>query len=271
MAQLSDDHHDLLRRFVVRARIVQDHSLARDVRVLEKTAATTFKVVVTVDRRTGERSAGLSAVKLIPTEQLESAAARVRPVFLASDRIHYESVLNALNSVLKGRAGSASFKDRIRSLLNVFRGADPDYPEHGRGKEWDGGSVSNKQLSGAWLYGHLLHEDEKRRSFGKPVPLEEIFISAMRTVCSELLAVVKTLHLIEELQVKGWLELPEDVFTDAVTVTASSWTQPGDVSMYLAPLNTPMPDDLSSDFLINGQWRPLPEVIDLPEPPPLED
>lgn len=271
MSRLSAEHQDLLRRFVLRARIVQDHSLAKDVQVLEKQAATTFKVVVTVNRSSGERSAGLGAVELIPTEQLESAAARVRPVFLRSDRVHYESVLNALNSVLKGRADSASFGDRVRSLRNLFQKADPDFPNHSRGKEWEGGSVSNKQLSGAWLYGHLLHEDEKRRSFGKSLPLEEMYISAMRTVCSELFAVVKTLHLIEELQVKGWLGLPDDVFTDDVTVTSSSWTPPGEVCMYLAPVDTPMPDDLRSDFLEDGRWKPLTEVIDLPELPPMED
>ncbi|WP_461171209.1 hypothetical protein [Arthrobacter sp. Z1-15] len=217
-----------------------------------------------------ERQA-LGAVDLIPAEQLESAAARVRPVFLKSDRVHYESVLNALNSVLRGRVGSDSFSDRVGCLRNLFQQADPDYPSHGRDKEWDGGSVSNKQLSGAWLYGHLLHEDETRRSFGKALPLEEIFVSAMRTVCSELLAVVKTFHLVEELQVKGWLELPEDVFTDDVTITASSWTPTGDVSMYLAPVDTPMPDNIPSDFLKDSRWRPLTEVIDLPEPPPMEN
>lgn len=89
MSRLSTEHQDLLRRFVLRARIVQDHSLAKDVRVLVQLAATTSKVVVTVNRSTGERSVELGAVKLIPTEQLESAAARVRPVFLKGDRVHY--------------------------------------------------------------------------------------------------------------------------------------------------------------------------------------
>ena len=58
----------------------------------------------------------------------------------------------------------------------------------------------------------------------------------MRTVCSEMLTTVETLHLIEQLQVKGWLELPESLFTDEVTVTATSWVQPGEVRAFRLPL-----------------------------------
>lgn len=226
-----------------------------------------MQFTLTVNTETGEQSTAPKAVDLLPTEQVESAAARVRPVFLSKDGVHYEQVLNALNTALKGRADSDGYRDQVSKLRTKFQTADPDYPKSSQGKPWEGGSVSNKELSGAWLYGHLLHEDEKRRSYGHGVPLEETFIAAMRTVRSEMLAVIRTLHLIEALQVKGWLTLPDSVFTDAVTVTASTWTQPGTVELYVADVGTPMPTDPSSDFLGSGDWKPYTEAFPLPDSP----
>lgn len=79
----------LLERFVLRARIVQDHSLARDIGVLRNLAREQVKVVITRNLKTGETSTELKPVDLLPAEQVESAAARVRPVFLKKDKVHY--------------------------------------------------------------------------------------------------------------------------------------------------------------------------------------
>lgn len=244
----------MLERFVLRARIVQDHSLARDIGVLRNLASHEIKMIVTRDLKTGETGLEMKPVDLLPTEQLESAAARVRPIFLKSDNVHYSSVLDVLAGVLKGRSGAAEVSAKVKELRTKFQQADPDYP-HGKPKgPWEGGTLNNKQLSGAWLYGHLLHEDEVRRSYRGGMYPEEMYLAAMRTVCNEMLAVLETLHLIENMQVGGWLELPENIFTDDVTVTATSWVQPGTVRAYVAPMDTPLPTDLSQDLVASG-WK----------------
>jgi hypothetical protein len=229
------------------------------------------KIIVTVDTGTGEETTTVGAIEMLPAEQVESAAARVRPIFLKRDKVHYDDVLNAINSALKGRTDADEDRSVANNLRSRFRAADPDYPETSQGKRWDGGFISNKQLSGAWLYGHLLHEDEKRRSYTEPLALEEAYISATKTVCLEMIAVVTTLHLIERLQVKGWLSLPETVFTDAVTINASSWTQPGQVMALLAPKDTPLPESLDKDLLESEVWKPVTEVFPLPGSPPSEN
>lgn len=229
MGELNAQQLQLLERFVLRARIVQDHSLARDYRELQDMAKTQFNIRFALDSVTCETNASMSPVDLIPTEQLESAAARVRPIFLKKDKVHYDTVLDAVSAVLKGSSGAGDFVPKVKELRSHFRKADPDYPSGQPKSSWDGGALSNKQLSGAWLYGHLLHEDAVRRSYSGQMPLEEMYLSAMRTVCSEMLATVDTIHLIEQLQVKGWLGLSEKVFTDEATVTATSWVQPGEV------------------------------------------
>ncbi|MET1087331.1 MAG: hypothetical protein ABWY04_09470 [Arthrobacter sp.] len=255
MGDLNAQQLKLLERFVLRARIVQDHSLARDIGVLRKQADTTFKFVFTRNPATGETSGKLKPVDLIPTEQLESAAARVRPIFLKSDKVHYESVLDTVNTALKGRSGASDLMAKAKALRSSFRQADPDYPSGKPESDWDGSALSNKQLSGAWLYGHLLHDDAVRRSYSGLMPLEEIYLSAMRTVCSEVLTTVETLHLIELLQVKGWLELSESLFTDEVTVTATSWVQPGEVRAFTAPVGTALPDNFGMDDLESHGWK----------------
>ncbi|WP_104140030.1 hypothetical protein [Arthrobacter sp. ZGTC131] len=116
------------------------------------------------------------------------------------------------------------------------------------------GTLTNKQLAGAWLYGHLLHEDAVRRSYSGGMYPEEMYLAAMHTVSREMLAVIGTLHLIEQLQTRAWLDLPEDIFTGEVTVTASSWVPPGEIKLYVAPVDTPMPENLGIDLEAAG-WK----------------
>ncbi|MFF2843416.1 hypothetical protein [Paenarthrobacter sp. NPDC057981] len=63
--------------------------------------------------------------------------------------------------------------------------------------------TSNKEIAGAWLHGHLLHEDDVRRSYAQGIAAEEMLLNATKTVCSEMLATVEGLHLIERLVVSG--------------------------------------------------------------------
>lgn len=255
MGPLPERQLELLKRFVLRARLVQDHSLAGDLLELRKLAKVEIKAVLARNTITGETKVSLQPVDLIPTEQLESAAARVRPIFLKSDGVQYENVLDAVNTVLKGRSGASELRAKATELRTSFRNADPDYP-HGKPRDlWDGGVLSHKQLAGSWLYGNLLHEDEIRRSYGGKMALEEMYVAAMRTVASEMLAAVETLHLIERLQTRGWLELPDGIFTDEVTVSATSWVPPGKVTLYVAPVNTPIPSDLDADVLSSDGWK----------------
>ena len=175
--------------------------------------------------------------------------------FLKKDKVHYTSVLDALAGVLKGRPGMTGFRAKIKELRTKFHQADPDEP-HGQPKEaWEGGTLNSKQLSGAWLYGHLLHEDEVRRSYRGKMRLEEMYLSATYTVCNEMLAVLETLHLIEAMQVCGWLELPENIFTDDVTVTATTWQHPGKWDVYIASMDTPLPEEIPKDLNLGPAWK----------------
>lgn len=207
-------------RFVLRARLVQEHSLAADKDTLEKHAAWTMSFRVIQNSATGERAVAMVPAPLLPTEQVESAAARVRPVFLFSDGVHYDKVLNAL---IEAATASTVLKKEIEGLQAQFRAADPDYPKGRPTEPRSGPSMTNKEVAGAWLYGQLLHEDELRRSYGAGISAEEMLLNATKTVCNEMLATAAALHLIERLVAGGSLDLAEDLFVESVCVTATEW------------------------------------------------
>lgn len=219
------DDMQALERFVVRCRYVQEHSLAADIAQLRENAKYEFKLMVTVQRESGEESVAFAPTTLLPPEQVESAAARVRPLFLKKDGIKYERVL----PFLKGRVSKASDKSAVQAQLESFRASDPDFSSVNSSVPWAGAAISNRQISGGWLYGHLLHEDASRRSYVEPLHLEEAYHAAMVTVCQQMLAAVTTLHLVEQLAVREAIILPDDVFTTQVTVEPGEWTRPGTV------------------------------------------
>lgn len=237
---------EMIRRFTVRARIVQDHSLASDKDALEDLSKPSlgFRVAPSDE---GLKYEALPFV-FPPTEQIESAAARVRPIFLVGDGVWYEDVLAVIHDCVKDQDDAVE----VERLLQAFHSADPDYPVSYKGTEYQGGeAVNNNQLAGAWLYGHLLHHDALRQTYTSSTPLEWALYTATHTVASMMLATVETLHLIERLTVHKVLDLPAEVFTEAVTVSATEWTPPGEVRVYSAPVGTPLPTD--ADSFLEGQ------------------
>lgn len=247
-------------RFVLRARLVEEHSLAADKSALEKHAAWTMSFRVIQNLATGERTLAMVPAPLLPTEQVESAAARVRPVFLFSDGVHYDRVLNALG---EAAAVSSAVKKEIEGLRAKFRAADPDYPNGRPTEPRSGPSMTNKEVAGAWLYGQLLHEDELRRSYGAGISAEEMLLNATKTVCSEMLATVEALHLIERLVADGLLALSEDLFTEPVSVTATEWS-PQIAGAYVADVGTAMPESLTEP--LGREWSEVHDLFDFDPP-----
>ncbi|WP_185172937.1 hypothetical protein [Rothia nasimurium] len=240
-----------LQHFIIRARIVQDHSLARDFGKLRNLSTYRFNMDFQKDLRTGETTVRFRPVDLLPTEQVESAAARVRPVFLFSDGIYYADVL----AYIYENVDDTETREKALRLLKECQSADPDHPISTKGKTYEPGSgVNNKELAGAWLYGSLLHEDQRRRSFSEQFYLEEVYFNATVTVASMMLCVVQILHFIEHLQTRGLLDVPSELWSDAVTVTVSEWTRPGVGKVYTAPVGTAPPADLSVDMDSLEEW-----------------
>lgn len=250
---------DNLARFVLRARIVQDHSLAQDIRALEELTKVEFKLILPTGDMAGENVIKFADIKVPHTEQIESAAARVRPVFLFSDGIFYADVL----AFLYEKIADDDDKKIILKLLRECQMADPDYPKSGKGKRaGDGGSgFSNKDLAGSWLYGSLLHDDEKRRTFSDATGIDSAYHAAVHSVSAMMLCVIKILHFITIFVCGGKLDLDPDLWTSDVTFKGTTLSFPGEVSVYVAKVGTPIPQSFETDMSEAEGWEPIQEAL----------
>lgn len=246
-------------RFVLRARIVQDHSLAQDIRALEELTKVKFKLILPAGDMAGENGIKFADIKVPHTEQIESAAARVRPVLLFSDGIFYADVL----AFIYEKIADDDEKKIILKLLRECQMGDPDYPKSGKGKRaGDGGSgFSNKDLAGSWLYGSLLHDDEKRRTFSDATGIDSAYRAAVHSVSAMMLCVIKILHFITILVCEGKLHLDPDLWTSDVTFKGTTLSFRGEVSVYEAEVGTPLPQSIETDMLEAEGWKPIQEAL----------
>lgn len=248
---------DNLARFVLRARIVQDHSLAQDIGELKELSTVKFNILNF--NKGGGVDIAIDDIKVPYTEQIESAAARVRPVFLFSDGIFYADVL----AFLYEKIVDDNEKKKVLELLHECQLADPDYPISGKGKRaGDRESVySNKDLAGSWLYGSLLHDDENRRTFSDTTGIEHAYHAAVSSVPAMMLGVVKILHFIEPLVCDGKLNLDPELWKSDVTFKGTTLSFPGKVSVYVAEVGTPFPQSIEADLLEAEGWKPVQEAL----------
>lgn len=250
---------DNLARFVLRARIVQDHSLAQDIGVLKKLSTVELNFNIPKFNKEGGANIDIADIKVPHTEQIESAAARVRPVFLFSDGIFYADVL----AFLYEKIVDDNEKKKVLKLLRECQLADPDYPISGKGKRAGDreSGYSNKDLAGSWLYGSLLHDDENRRTFSDTTGIEHAYRAAVYSVPAMMLGVVRILHFIEPLVCDGKLNLDPELWKSDVTFKGTTLSFRGKVSVYVAEVGATFPRSIETDMLEAEGWKPIQEAL----------
>lgn len=254
-----DFNMDNLTRFVLRARIVQDHSLAQDIGVLKKLSTVELNFNIPKFNKDGGANIDIADIKVPHTEQIESAAARVRPVFLFSDGIFYADVLAFLYETIV----DDNEKKKVLKLLRECQLADPDYPISGKGKRAGDreSGYSNKDLAGSWLYGSLLHDDENRRTFSDTTGIEHAYRAAVYSVPAMMLGVVRILHFIEPLVCDGKLNLDPELWKSDVTFKGTTLSFRGKVSVYVAEVGATFPRSIETDMLEAEGWKPIQEAL----------
>lgn len=254
-----DFNMDNLVRFVLRARIVQDHSLAQDIGVLKKLSTVELNFNIPKFNKDGGANIDIADIKVPHTEQIESAAARVRPVFLFSDGIFYADVL----AFLYEKIVDDNEKKKVLKLLRECQLADPDYPISGKGKRAGDreSGYSNKDLAGSWLYGSLLHDDENRRTFSDTTGIEHAYRAAVYSVPAMMLGVVRILHFIEPLVCDGKLNLDPELWKSDVTFKGTTLSFRGKVSVYVAEVGATFPRSIETDMLEAEGWKPIQEAL----------
>lgn len=238
------EDNDTLRRFVLRARRVQAHSMVQDWDNLLRHAGGSFDGHLDLTGR-------MTITRRLPPDEevFESLASRVRPLTVKSEPVYYVKVFDAI-----GRAvGDADIDDTLRGHIHDLRSAWEASEIQGtqvqayamQSARTDGteatNMVSDTQLAAAWLYADLVHADAqgpKREALA--FNLRERYAAAVRVFSHMAALTVATVQLVEALRDCDALAIDSSAWEDDVAVGTSELVD--EARAYVAPLGSQMPD-----------------------------
>jgi hypothetical protein len=259
--QTVEDARELVRRFVVRARRIAAHSMVQDWDRLTGLSKDGF--LVRADIFTGTTRV---ASTLPPDEEVfESLVARLRPLILKDDALHYVEVFKALGRVLHdAQVLDSDLQQRVDLVRKEWRTLTDDrlrtqrYEIHlfdATGAP-DGPPISDATLARAWLYNDLVHADPKERlRDALRVPLADRYLAAVRVYCRVTVLVVRTLTFVESLCDGGLLDLGSEVWEAPVVVGADELVQTAEA--FVGPVGTTGPTSALGPSVLNEDWQRL--------------
>jgi hypothetical protein len=235
-ADVSDQQMAKIEAFVVRARRIAAHSLAADPQVLLDLNRGELKVVLEPD------GTARLCQKYPPEEQLESLAARVRPVMLDKEPVYLPGVLKALGYFLRE---APEHLETCQALRQRWEDVDPRSGklaayrvEHNRTDGIASTSVaSDSELALAWLYGDVIHADPQT-TVGD-ISLDERYRSAAHAVARIAVFVRDVLGFILWLHDERLLQISDVILQQQVVVESPDRDQVG--RAFTAALGSEMP------------------------------
>lgn len=249
------NHEQRVAAFVIRARRVTSHSLWREQRALmEQAFAGHIGFVVTRNIKTGEVSYTMKE-EYPPEELMESLAARVRPLTLSGDDLHYSKVLDSIASLV----AADSVPDYIKPIETWRFMWDSVATRDSRAQAYsivtDQGAASDQDLMYAWLYGDVVHADDKAES-SKGLGVSARYKASVGIVARIVDLVELTLLMVESFVDEGLLTLDAELFSREVVVAETVFHQ--EVTAYTSPDGS-LPTDLNA--LDPDVWKPAHDAL----------
>jgi hypothetical protein len=232
---LTDAAYAVLATFILRARRVEEHSLAADRAQLLDWAQGKAKLTVRTD-------GGLSelAIDLPDEEALDSLAARCRPFILNNESVYHAKVMNAFGYLLRQ---NQDLMAKVQGLKAGWRRLGPSSKaalaydsQIGATGGPLGIPVTDVALAYAWLYGDLVHADDITDRVGNH-DIDDRYQGAALVIAGVAVQAISTLGLIRLANNNGVLTFDPQLFIEKVTArTSIRQTLTGLVS---APVGTP--------------------------------
>lgn len=245
-----------LKAFVLRARRITSHSLWREQRdLMERTRSGQMNISITKDHRTNETTYVLK--EEYPAEELmESLAARIRPLTLDGDDLHYAKVLDSI-ATLVPEADLPSYVEPIAVWHGMWASvATRDARAQAYYVVTEQGAASDQDLMYAWYYGDVVHADDKEVE-SKGLGVTERYKAAAGIVARIVDHVHLTLLLVESLVDEGVLTIDPELFVRDVIVTETVFEKPA--TAYASDVDTPLPaNDEELDLSV---WQPMSEAL----------
>ncbi|WP_082902127.1 hypothetical protein [Mycobacterium adipatum] len=245
----------IIEGFILRTRRVMAHSLIREqAALMTKLNSGEITIMVTVNTKTGEESHRRKA-EYPPEEALESLASRVRPMILSGEPIYYENALNALEQLV----GADALNDEID--LDWWKG----YWRHaidgnlGAQAYWvatPSGTVTDRKLMYAWLYGDVIHAKSPRSAVIRDLDIDQRYYAAAPGIARICDRVIYTSIMLKGLVDRGLLTVAQDVLDEPVVVTKTTVDE--EVMVRVSDVGVPIPSDLTTvgpDALDPEVWR----------------
>lgn len=210
----SDQAVRVLVRFVLRARRVLDCRMARQI-----------DVPSSVPQKEPPPVPAL-AISLLDEESVDAAAARVRPMLLASEELYWAKILSALERILpNGQSNRDEVLSQLRELWDAVR--KPPRPQQG--------PFSDRQLADRFLYGDLVHAD----ALPTDVPSFPLRLFAAQAYIHDALqATSATLQIVRQASEAGLISLPPHCWSDAVSAAGQRTAYYPMQSVSVAPVGT---------------------------------
>lgn len=250
----------ILAQFVLRARRVQQHSIVADETELHRLSNVQWQF--TRSSTTGITSATRTLAK---EQDIESLAARLRPLLLQEESIHYDKVVNAVTSLLRESdppLAARFVETEAQRLKKAFAALDPkrttDITDYALSvHDADGNEVapmvSMALLAEAWLYNDLVHATAKPHLQDALLhPLEERFAAACCVFARLAVHTLKLLEHVENFQTHGRLGLAQECFEETVTVGEIQTF--AEVQIYSAPAGAAPPPPGQP---LPAEWQPF--------------
>lgn len=234
---VADTMRGILAVFVLRARRVAAHSLARD----EAWMTRLSRRMLQFDNVDGTV---FVTETMPPEEQLESLAARVRPLILQEETAYYAKALNALGFFVKD---DAQLREVVVSLRASWKatGEDQDlsgvFVQRVDPEGTPSRMTGDRELAYAYIYGDVVHHDQDRLAAVAEFDIDNRFRSAGPLVAQLAVLTMGTLNVVRAAQKRGLLELPENVWESPVVPTRTVFRN-ATVRVMLAEVGTVPPE-----------------------------
>lgn len=262
MANHEERHLKALKSFVLRARRIRAHSLAQDAKLLMELQNP--KMTIHYTPETGDMRV---TMKVPPEEQVESAAARVRPLILNTEDTYHAKVMNALLYFAQKAGLSVTGLESIREMKRQWAKTNPKGKSLGFYEvrvQMNGEPetrISDNALAFSWIYGDVVHADTERREEGQAFGVEERYRAAVPVVVRLMMLAMVTLTITERLKADGMLPHLGEVFEEDVVVTETEIAVITQVFVaeYDQGGKIPEPPEMDQDF--GEGWVPFAEAF----------
>jgi hypothetical protein len=212
-------------------------------------------IMVTVNRETGDETHRLQ-VEYPPEEALESLASRVRPLILSKESVYYDKAFDALKELV-GAEKLDSEIDLAWWREYWHEAIDANLAAQAYWVATPTGSITDRKLMYAWLYGDVIHAQAPRSPAIRDLDVNQRYYAAAPGIARICDRVIYTSIMVRGLIDKGLLAVDPEVLEEEVVVSTIKVDQP--VKAFAAELGAPLPTDLTE--LDPEVWKPVHESI----------